>query len=138
MSLKIPQSHLVDWVKEIIEECVNDREQRRDQLKMWRSYYYTGTSDGQTATYNRCYPHIERLGAFLFSPTDVRFNIEFDEEEGDNVHAMGRAAGRRLNRDFHRNNLDLSFAAAVSGEGRSAYMPRRMPSCAPSGMAGWT
>jgi len=115
MSLKIPQDHLVDWVKEIIEECNTDRETRRDQLKMWRSYYYTGTSDGQVTIYNRCYPHIERLGAFLFSPTDVRFNIEFDEEEGDNVHAMGRAASRRLNRDFHRNNLDLSFAAAVCG-----------------------
>ena len=115
MSLKLPATNLADWALEIITECFQSRETRRDVLKMWRSYYYTGTSDGTVATYNRCFPHVERLGAFLFSPIDVRFNVEFDEEEGNNVHAMGRAAARRVNREFHRRNIDLSFASAVNG-----------------------
>lgn len=115
MSLRIPQSNLVDWAKEIIDECTESRETRRDLIKMFRAYYYTGMGDGQVAVYNRCYPHIERLGAFLFSPTDVRFDIEFDESESDNVHEMGHAAARRLNRDFHRRNLDLTFSSAVNG-----------------------
>jgi len=115
VSLKLPSRHLADWALEVVDECRQSAESRRDLLKMWRSYYYTGTSEGQTATYNRCYPHIERLGAFLFSPTDVRFEIDFDEMETEDVHAMGHAAGRRLNRDFHRRSLDLDFAAAVNG-----------------------
>lgn len=115
MSLKIPQDNLEDWALEIIDECRQSAEQRRDLLKMYRSYYYTGTSDGSVSLYNRCYPHVERLGAFLYSPTDVRFDIEFDETEDEAVHAMGHAAARRLNRDFHRRNLDLNFAAAVNG-----------------------
>ena len=115
MSLKIPQENLAEWSIEIIDECCTSRETRRDLIKMFRSYYFTGTSDGTVATYNKCYSHVERLGSFLFSPTDVRFNVEFDEEEGPNVHAMGRSAARRLNRDFHRRSLDLTFAAAVNG-----------------------
>lgn len=82
---------------------------------MYRSYYYTGTSDGSVAVYNRCYPHVERLGAFLYSPTDVRFHLEFDQSEGEEVEAMGRAGARKLNRIFHQKNLDLAFAAAVNG-----------------------
>ena len=115
VSLKLPQKNLEEWATELIEECRQSSETRRDLIKMYRSYYYTGTSDGSTAVYNRCYPHIERLGAFLYSPTDVRFDIEFDETEDDAIHAMGHAAARRLNRDFHRRNLDLVFASAVNG-----------------------
>src|SRR5271170_948419 len=115
MSLKLPAKNIGEWAAEIIAECRVSAEQRRDLLKMYRSYYYTGTNDGSVAVYNRCYPHIERLGAFLYSPTDVRFDIEFDETESDEIHAMGHASARHLNRNFHRRNLDLSFATAVSG-----------------------
>ena len=114
MSLKLPARDLGDWALEIIEECRQSSETRRDHIKMYRSYYYTGTSEGTVATYNRCYPHIERLGAYLYSPTDVRFDIEFDESEDEESHAMGHAAARRLNREFHRRNLDLTFASAVN------------------------
>lgn len=82
---------------------------------MYRSYYYTGSSDGSVAVYNRCYPHVERLGAFLYSPTDVRFHLEFDESEGEETEAMGRAAARKLNRLFHQKSLDIAFAAATNG-----------------------
>ena len=117
MSLYLPKKgeHLLDWAKELIGECRNSVETRRDLLKMYRAYYYTGTSDGAVAVYNRCFPHIERLGAFLYSPTDVRFDIEFDETEDEAIHAMGHAGARYLNREFHRRNLDLNFAAAVDG-----------------------
>lgn len=114
MSLKLPARDLADWALGIIEECSQSRETRRDLIKMHRSYYYTGTSEGTIATYNRCYPHIERLGAYLYSPTDVRFDIEFDESEDEESHAMGHAAARRLNREFHRRNLDLTFASGVN------------------------
>jgi hypothetical protein len=114
VSLKLPKRHLEEWAMEVIEECCQSRETRRDLIKMWKSYYYTGTSEGTVATYNRCYPHIERLGAYLYSPTDVRFDIEFDESEDEESHAMGHAAARRLNRDFHRRNLDLTFSSAVN------------------------
>lgn len=114
MSLKLPKRHLEEWAIEIIEECTTSRETRRDLIKMYKSYYYTGTSTGEIATYNRCYPHVERLGAYLYSPTDVRFDIEFDESEDEESHEMGHTAARRLNREFHRRDLDLTFASAVN------------------------
>jgi len=115
MSLKIPQNHLEEWISEICQECMQSSIERRSLLKMFRSYYYTGTSDGSVAVYNRCYPHVERLGAFLFSPTDVRFHIEFDHSEGEEIEAQANAASRKLNRLFHQKNLDQCFSSAVNG-----------------------
>jgi hypothetical protein len=115
MSLKLPQRHLEAWATEIIEECRTSSSDRRSLIKMYRSYYYTGTSDGQVTTYNRCYPHIERLSAYLFSSTDARFDIQFDEKEDDEIHEMGHAGARVLNREFHSRNLDTSFSSAVTG-----------------------
>lgn len=117
MSLKLPKDSktLVDWAWEIINECNQSQEQRRDLIKMYKSYYFTGTSQGEMTFYNRCYPHIERLGAFLFSPTDARFDIEFDESEDEQIHEMGYAAARKLNREIGRRNIDLAMASALNG-----------------------
>jgi hypothetical protein len=115
MSLKLPQKNIEDWSRELIEECRETAEQRRDTLKLWRSYYYTGTETGTVATYNRCYSHVDRLAAFLYSPTDVRYSVEVDEEETEDLHAMCETAARKLNREFHTKNLDISFATAVNG-----------------------
>jgi hypothetical protein len=115
LSLKLPQRNIEEWALELIAECRETAEQRRDTLKLWRSYYYTGTETGVVATYNRCYAHVDRLAAFLYSPTDVRYSVEVDEEEDEATHAMCSTASRKLNREFHTKNLDLSFATAVNG-----------------------
>lgn len=114
MRLPARSNDLLSWSLELIEECFASREMRRDQIQTWNSYFWTGTSDAsQQAEYNRCYEHVDRLASFLFSPTDVRFLIEFDETEPKEVHDMARVVSRRVNREFHRHGLDLAFAMAV-------------------------
>jgi hypothetical protein len=115
VSLKLPQKNLEDWALELIAECRETAEQRRDTLKLWRSYYYTGTETGTVAAYNKCYSHVDRLAAFLFSPTDVRYSVDVDEEEDETTQQMCDSAARKLNRIFHIKNLDIAFATAVNG-----------------------
>lgn len=103
-----------EWARELIEECYSSHEARCDQLKMWKAYYYTGTAEGTPSHYNRCFSHVDRLASMLFSPVDVRLDIEFDETEESNIHGMGRASARALNREIHRCGVDLKFAAAVN------------------------
>lgn len=102
------------WAQELVEECYSSHETRCEQIAHWKSYYFTGKKDGSPAVYNRCFPHVDRLASMLFSPVDARFDIEFDATEKSNVHAMGRASARFLNREFHRCGIDLNFAEAVN------------------------
>jgi hypothetical protein len=111
---KLPRTDIGTWAKEIIDECTISRDQRRELIRTWKSFYFTGSADGVQVEYNKCYTHIERLAPYLFSPADVRFMIEFDETEDEDVHARGRAAARHLNREYHRCNIDLTFSAGVT------------------------
>jgi hypothetical protein len=112
--MKLPRTDIGTFAKDLIEECCVSRRQRADLIRMWKSYYFTGTPDGNQAEYNRCFSHTDRLASYLFSPADVRFTIEFDESEPDDVHARGDAASRHLNREYHRTNCDITFASAVN------------------------
>ena len=114
MRLPKKSEHLVDWSKELIDECYVSREERRDQIGSWIQYYYMGRADGQQSRYNRIYSHIDRLSSMLYSPVDVRFGIEYDETEGESVIRMGQSAGRFLNREFHRCGIDMDFSQGVN------------------------
>src|SRR5262249_21033425 len=114
MRLPRRSSALLEWAQEIIDECYVSREERRDQIGNWQSYYYMGRSDGQQARYNRIYSHVDRLASMLFSPLDVRFSIDYDATEGEKVIDLGEAASRRLNREFHRCGIDMDFSQGVN------------------------
>ena len=115
MRLPARASDLIEWLKEIIEECYHSREWRMEQVGMFRAFYWTGANmPGQWSPYNRCFSHIDRLASFLFSPSDVRFAIEFDQMEDQHIQDMGESCARVLNREFHRRKLGLKFAEAVN------------------------
>lgn len=115
--MKLPKSkgELGEWAAEVADQCMVSREDRRDQMRRWKAYFYSGTEDGLQALYNRCGSHVDRLASLLFSPVDVRFDIEFDVTEDEQTHAMGDASARFLNREFHRCGVDLAFASGVAG-----------------------
>lgn len=111
--MKLPSRKIGDWAYDIIEECSVSRQQRAAECAYWRNYYYVGSDeDEDPALYNRIFGHIDRLASYLFSPADVRFNIEFDSTIGKAYLERAQVAARYLSREFHRSDVDLSFAAA--------------------------
>jgi len=113
--MRVPKSKkgLDDFVAETIHRCDASRNARIEQYKSWRAFYFNGANSSQQAPYNRVFSHIDRLSAFLFSPDDVRFSIELDDEYAKDWRRIGEAAAKRLNRDFHRRGVDLEFAKGV-------------------------
>jgi hypothetical protein len=113
MALTVPNSGLTEWVRELIDECCVSRETRRDQMKLWTSYFYNGTAEGDQAAYNRVFSHIDRLCSFLYSPTEIRYILEGDAAEGADIHDLLQAGNRRLNREINRSNSDVAFYDAL-------------------------
>lgn len=110
--MRIPQKKIEDWVDDRIEECSISRATRANNGRFWNDYYYNG-SDNEPAVYNRCYSHIDRMASFLYSPADVRFNIEFDVTMGREYLDRAEVASRYLSREFHRAAVDLTFGGGV-------------------------
>lgn len=110
----IPQRHVGEFARELIDECEASRKERVTRGAVWKSYYFTGASDTSApATYNKIFQHVERLSSYLYCPNDVRYVLEYDKTKTEEARAMGEAASSYLSREFHRSNTDLKFGAGV-------------------------
>lgn len=119
MALKIPDkddkgSPLEEWSKEIIDECMGSSQERGMVYTRAGQYYYQGTGDSRAAIYNKTKPFIDKLSGFLMQPTDVRFNILYDQSESDDVLERAQLVAEKLTADFQITNSDVMFAEAVT------------------------
>lgn len=111
--MKLPRRRIEEWAKELIDSCSESRPQRINDGRMWSNFYYTGNEDGSQATYNKVYSHVDRLASYLFSPTDLRYAVEYERTNDAAAHGMGEAAASALSREFHRRDVDLALSSAV-------------------------
>src|ERR1700758_1610057 len=111
--MKIPKRHVGSWAKEIIDECSASRPQRITTGNFWKALYFTGDPGPNAAVFNKTYAHIDRLGSFLYSPTEVRFNMIFDFVQGEPYLSRSVAAARHLTREFAEGDVDMKFAEAL-------------------------
>lgn len=110
--MKIPKTDLAGWAKDVIDECMVSRQERLSNYRRWRDIYYTGSDNDVPSKRNRCYSHVDKLSSYLFSPSDVHFNIEFDGDTNVKWDAMSAAASSYLNRQFSRRGCDTTFSQA--------------------------
>lgn len=111
--MRLPSKKIGPWAMEIIDECTVSRADRINAGSYWSSYYYSGTNDSSAALYNKCYPHVDRLASYLFSPPDVRFAIEFDSTAMPEHLLRAQTASSFLDRRFHNQGVDLVFGQGV-------------------------
>lgn len=110
--MKVPSRNIAFWAKEIIDECTVSRPKRLMEYRFWRDVFFTGSDNDIPSKHNRCYSHIDKLSSYLFSPSDVRFQVDFDEATRDPFSKWANAASNYLNRQFARRNCDITFAEA--------------------------
>jgi hypothetical protein len=79
-------------------------------INTWR---YTGSDSGSSAIFNRLDVHCDKLASALYSPADLRFAVDFENDYGDVVLQRGQVAARYLTREFAQRNLDLAIQEAV-------------------------
>lgn len=112
--MKLPgdSQRLTHWAREIIDQCMVSRENRRLMSRRWRQLYYTGTVNGMPSKYNRCFSHVDKLSSYIFSPADVHFSIEFEGDSEEVWQEKVLASQRYLNRQFNRTGCGEKFAEA--------------------------
>lgn len=115
--MKVPHA-LGDILKfamdEVAPQCLASQKRRLDQYATWKAFAMAGTEDAtRPSIFNRCGPHMERLGAFLFSPTDVRFLVEFGRGVLPEWVERAETISDLLTEDFHGTSADLMFSFGV-------------------------
>lgn len=86
---------------------------RASYCRQLSSIIETGKQDGTRSLINKLYNHVDRLSAHLFSPTDLRFTVDFENPYPKNILDRGHSAAKVLTREWERTNTDMTFARGV-------------------------
>lgn len=102
---------------DIIEACNSSRGKRCISYDTYSAWIETGRapspSDGGLALANMLYAHEDRLQSHLFSPSNLRFTIDFESHQDKASMLKGEMAARVLTREWERKSIDLVFAQSV-------------------------
>jgi len=78
-----------------------------------RQWIETGRPSGNKSLHNRLYSHNDRLQSYLFSPTNLRFSIDFENHYDKEWLLKAEMAARVLSREWERTNIDIMFSDGV-------------------------
>lgn len=113
MLLPDKQKDLARWAMEIVANCRSSQSMRAPAYRQYAQWVETGRQQGGLALANMLYSHIDRLHSHLFSPSELRFSIDAENQYGDKEYAMMKMGGRILSREWERENIDMTFAEGV-------------------------
>ena len=104
---------LVSQIENLVGDCRESAGQRAAEAKSLRQWKASGSDGGEGAIYNRLAPHIDRLSSYLYSPVDLKFDIEFENYYNKHTIDQSDAAARYLTKQFEKQDLDIKFGVGV-------------------------
>lgn len=114
--MEIPKGQQERWslYEKVIKECISTRVERKTQYARWRSFYLYGGDIGDTnEMFNKIYPHLDQLNAFMYSNETTRFSLELAAEV-DPIHLKRvPKLNKAVNDEWHSSNGDIVFMNAL-------------------------
>lgn len=113
MILPSDKKQLIDKALEIKEICRASASQRAALARNYNLWIQTGNDTGTRALVNKLYAHNDRLSSHLFSPSELRFILDFEAFYPPEMLYKGETAARVLTREWERKDIDILFGAGV-------------------------
>ena len=92
---------------EIVADCTASQAQRAAAYRQYAQWCETGRAAGGLALGNLLEGHIDRLASHLFSPTELRFAIDYENLYPKEWLEKGAVAARVVSREWERKNIDV-------------------------------
>jgi hypothetical protein len=112
--MRVPDNEkdLLDFSRDLIEQCTHSQSSRAQDAAINLSYYEKGSATGESL-YNRTGVHIDRTASYLYAPGEVRYSIAFDATDGDPWLSRAAVASKYLSREYRRSDADIRFSQGV-------------------------
>ena len=104
---------LIDLALELIQTCRASQGDRSSYCRALNIFIESGRSDGGKALINLMRTHIDRLAAHLFSPTELRFSVDYERDYPKQHLERAAVAARLLSREWEMTNTDMTFSLGV-------------------------
>src|ERR1700743_1638225 len=107
------QKELVPFANELIETCRVSQANRAAYYRLLNQIAETGRPDGSKALINMMNSHLERTASHLFSPVELKFSYDFDNDYNANVIKRGQIAAKHLTRQWEKTGMGTLFGQGV-------------------------
>lgn len=113
--LEIPtaERELLAFTNDMIEACSVSQAMRASYYRLLNVISETGRYDGTKALVNMMNTHLERTASHLFSPVELKFSIDFDNEYDVNQVKRAEVVAKHLTRQWQRSSTDILFGRGV-------------------------
>ena len=100
---------------DIMQKCMVSVEARRSEYEGLKSYYLFGSGPNESpAQYNKIYPHIDQLAAFMYAADSTRFSINIGASQPKHYHKMVPVLTQALYDYWLNSNSDQVFGQALN------------------------
>jgi hypothetical protein len=103
------EKELVPFANELIETCRVSQSNRAAYYRLLNQVAETGRPDGTKSLINMMNAHLERTASHLFSPVELKFSCDFDNDYSPTVIKRGQVAAKHLTRHWEREGLGHLF-----------------------------
>jgi hypothetical protein len=107
------KNDLVPFANELIETCRVSQGNRAAYYRLLNQIAETGRADGTKALINTMNYHLERTQSHLFSPIELKFACDFDNEYKPDVIKRGQVIAKHLTRHWERSQSGTLFGQGV-------------------------
>jgi hypothetical protein len=104
---------LISQVREWVEQCRVSAGARAMYYRLLNAIAETGRYDGQKSLINTLDKQLERVATNLFSPTSLKFDVDFENPVSELVQKQARQAANVLTRQWDRSNTDVLYGRGV-------------------------
>lgn len=104
---------LIRFANDLVETCMESSAARAAQGRLINQIVETGRLGGPSSKMNLLYDYLVRLRSYTYSPTDLRFILDFENEHPKSTYEQAAVVARTLTRDWERNNIDIEFGNGV-------------------------
>ena len=115
--MKIPadDADCEQFYREVTDICFASVQKRKTDYDLMKNYFMFGCPPEEPATpYNKIYPHIDTLTAFLFSADSTRFGCHLPASVPDDEWAKVPDANKAINEEWIDSNGDMIFGQALT------------------------
>ena len=100
---------------DVMQKCMVSMESRRTDYDSLKAYYLFGSGPEQSpAQYNKIYPHIDQLSAFMYAADSTRFSINIGASQPAHYHKMVPVLTKALYDYWLNSNADQVFGQALN------------------------
>src|SRR5215471_4714195 len=92
------EKQLVSFANELIETCTISQGMRSAYYRLLNTIAETGNYDGTKSLINMMNTHLERTQSHLFSPVELKFSLDYDNEYKPDIIKRGAVVAKHLTR----------------------------------------